>query len=79
MKNARIVDQYQKYFLTEIAREGWLGTRSPFVVRRILTEHKDILKPQFIGKGRSTRILVSGADIQRFQRREAVLANRKTP
>lgn len=74
-----MVDQYRKYYLTEVVRHGWLGTTSPFVARRLLTEHKALLQPSYMGHGRSTRIIISGAAIQRFQRRGAILANRKKP
>lgn len=71
-----MIDSHSVYYLHQIAREGWLGTKSPYIVRRIITEHKEDLKPEFIGQGRSTRILVHGASLQRFQRKQVVLARR---
>lgn len=59
------------YYFHHIVREGWLGSTSPFICRRMLTESKGVLNPVFIGSGRSTRILILGKDILEYQRREA--------
>lgn len=60
------IDPAAEYFLHRIAREGWLGTKSVFVCRRMLVEHEKTLKPRFVGSGRATRILVSGKNIIHF-------------
>lgn len=66
MKNQPLTDI--EYYLHQVAREGWLGSRSVFVCRRIITEHKKVLKPRFIGIGKATRITILGADILNFQK-----------
>lgn len=71
------ISPLETYYFHRVVREGWLGSKSPTTCRRILTEEKDVLKPEFMGQGRATRILIIGANIQRYQRKAAVLKTRK--
>ncbi len=65
MKSKKI-DQKKTYFLAEVVREGWLGSKSAFVCKRLIAEFYGILKPEYTGEGRSTRILLRGAEILKF-------------
>lgn len=79
MSTREIINPYATYYLHEIARKGWLGSTSPFVCRRLITEFREVLNPKFIGTGRSTRIFVAGKDIQEFQRRDMIVRKRHDP
>jgi hypothetical protein len=59
----------QTYYFTEIVRLGWLGSFSPIACKRILTERSGILKPQYNGTGRSTRIIIKGSNLLAYQKK----------
>ncbi len=60
------IDKDKTYYFTSIARNGWLGSTSVFTCKRIITECKDILRPEYVGVGRATRILITGEDLLKF-------------
>lgn len=62
----RRIDLKRTYYFNAVVREGWLGSKSPFVCKRLLAEHHDLLAPQFVGQGRATRIMLEGANIASF-------------
>jgi hypothetical protein len=62
------IDENEGYFFHAVVREGWLGSRSAFACKRILTENAQILKPVYTGAGRSTRIIIKGANISAFRK-----------
>lgn len=61
------IDAQKNYYLNAVVKAGWLGSTSPFICRRIVMEYGHILKPQFIGSGRATRIIIKGDRINTFR------------
>lgn len=56
------------HYFSAVVRNGWLGSTSPFVCKRIHMEYAGTLKPRYVGQGRATRILIAGNDIETFKK-----------